>query len=653
MLVLVALVRSALATGRDGLTIDEPYHLVAGASYVRLGDYRLNPEHPPLVKLWAGLFLPERILPLPAFRPLADKPDERAFAEGAVYRDADPAGVQSRARAALLLLNGALLFLLSLALRRELGNAPALLATAFLAIDPTVAAHLPVAMTDLPVALLSALALLTAWRAARTSRPTDVAAAALALGGALGAKHSALVTAGVVAVVLLVGTFRRGDADGPSRARRAAGAIAVLAGAWMVLWGLYRFRFDESPGARDTFNRPLAAKLDDVGSPAVRGVLRFAEKTHLLPRAYLWGLADVTRSAVEGRSFPFFAFGTSRSTTPWWYFTGILLVKLPLGLVALSMLGVGWLATGRAEASARGPLASLAGLGAAFLAVLAASGAGYAGVRHALPVVPVLAALAGTAAAGLAAWGGRPRIALGAAFALAALPAIATPRPWEFHNLLVGGTANARRFFNNEGIDLGQRSLELARYAREVLRPRGETPFVDYPMAPELAERLELRTRPWTSADGTLTGTFLVSAVHVAPAPGFDYEAFRAVEPVDRRGNLLVYRGTFRLPWLRARQLLGEAMARTYGPSPDPVRARDLFADAAALHPRAYVAALELGNAELRFGRPAAALKAYERALANVPDDDARVRSALSERIARLRAEPGAALPPLRNPWLE
>jgi hypothetical protein len=49
-----AIVRSAIATRLDGFTIDEAYHIAAGVSYVRYSDFRINPEHPPLVKLWVG-----------------------------------------------------------------------------------------------------------------------------------------------------------------------------------------------------------------------------------------------------------------------------------------------------------------------------------------------------------------------------------------------------------------------------------------------------------------------------------------------------------------------------------------------------------------------------------------------------------------------
>ncbi len=40
---------------RQSATFDEPIHLMGGYSYLKWHDYRINPEHPPLVKLWAAL----------------------------------------------------------------------------------------------------------------------------------------------------------------------------------------------------------------------------------------------------------------------------------------------------------------------------------------------------------------------------------------------------------------------------------------------------------------------------------------------------------------------------------------------------------------------------------------------------------------------
>lgn len=46
---LLAVGRSALGTRLDSFTIDEPWHVVAGAHHVRTGGFHLNPEQPPLV----------------------------------------------------------------------------------------------------------------------------------------------------------------------------------------------------------------------------------------------------------------------------------------------------------------------------------------------------------------------------------------------------------------------------------------------------------------------------------------------------------------------------------------------------------------------------------------------------------------------------
>lgn len=72
-LILCGILRSAIATRLDSFDIDEAYHITAGVTYARLGDYRLNPEHPPLIKLWAGVFLTPGVFKTPQLRPLAEK----------------------------------------------------------------------------------------------------------------------------------------------------------------------------------------------------------------------------------------------------------------------------------------------------------------------------------------------------------------------------------------------------------------------------------------------------------------------------------------------------------------------------------------------------------------------------------------------------
>lgn len=54
ILMFMATVSFSLAWN-DSLTFDEVAHIPAGYSYVAHGDYRLNPEHPPLLKVLSGL----------------------------------------------------------------------------------------------------------------------------------------------------------------------------------------------------------------------------------------------------------------------------------------------------------------------------------------------------------------------------------------------------------------------------------------------------------------------------------------------------------------------------------------------------------------------------------------------------------------------
>ena len=56
ILIFMAIASFSLAWN-DSLTFDEVAHIPAGYSYVTQGDYRLNPEHPPLLKVLSGLFI--------------------------------------------------------------------------------------------------------------------------------------------------------------------------------------------------------------------------------------------------------------------------------------------------------------------------------------------------------------------------------------------------------------------------------------------------------------------------------------------------------------------------------------------------------------------------------------------------------------------
>ena len=172
-LLCLAVLHTLWATSLDGFTIDEPYHVAAGATYLRQGDFRINPEHPPLVKLVAALAEPASLLHIGPFPVLDDKYQERIYTQTAVYKNSDYHRVQRHARAALIASNTLLLLGIGLLLRRVFNASVAVCAVLLLALDPTVSAHMPVVMTDLPMALLGIICCCMAVLALRCRRWRD------------------------------------------------------------------------------------------------------------------------------------------------------------------------------------------------------------------------------------------------------------------------------------------------------------------------------------------------------------------------------------------------------------------------------------------------------------------------------------------------
>jgi hypothetical protein len=133
-------------------------------------------------------------------------------------------------------LNGLLLLALAFALERVFNAGVSLGTLLFLAIDPTVEAHMPVVMTDLPVALLSATAVVLAARAFREWKWRDLAACSAFLGLALTAKHSAPVTVlGVPLINAGLAIVQRPGFPNHPRWLKGAKLCAMLGGAMLIL----------------------------------------------------------------------------------------------------------------------------------------------------------------------------------------------------------------------------------------------------------------------------------------------------------------------------------------------------------------------------------------------------------------------------------
>lgn len=660
-LVGLGVLRSAIATRLDGFTLDEAYHIASGVSYVLYHDFRLNPEHPPLVKLWVGSIIAATGFHSEVLRKFSDKPDERRFTEQLVFRMNDPDSVQRRARTAMYVLNGLLLISLVFALERVFDARVALGALLFLVIDPTVAAHWPVVMTDLPVALLSATAIVLATRAFRDWIWTDLAACSLFLGLDLATKHSAPV---VWLSVALIGTwlaFRQPlQPSGDSRSRRLLKIFGVLCMALVILWGFYLFQYAEARSGQDVFNRALADKIEDVRTPYYHGILAGMNATRIVPRAYLWGFADTVHAGMEGRPFHQLFFGRVYFRKgPKYFFPAMIAVKLPIGLSVLSILGLILFFAGRLPAEWNFPSGVILAAACLFLMVLAA-GATYAGIRHALPVVVLLAVFAGLFAERVVTSRSRSWEAVAVlAYLLACVSALPVLRPWEYFNEFVGGPKNAYKYFSDEGVDLCQRTKEIASYYRRFLKPAHEVPEISYDSSEEelkgrdveyLGRDVERDLKQISQPERS--GTIFISSGFMVRRPFWNQTALWAATPVARFGNIFVYRGTFHLPALAAGGLYWHGIVKLYADEPDETAAEEAFRRSVEIDPSAFFVHIELGNLLLKRGAREKALRAYSDALKYAPED-AVTRAPIEEQIKRISDRPGGQIPTLRNPYLE
>lgn len=667
LLCLLAIARSAVGTRLDSFTIDEPWHIVAGASYVRTGDFRLNPEQPPLVKLWVGAFMPASFQ-LPPLPELKEKGNEREFTEIVMYEDNDSLAAQAQARIAMWAGHALLLLAVGLLCWRAFGLTWAVAMLAFLAIDPTIGAHLPVVMMDLALGLSLIMAALSAGLLFSTWQWRWAAALGLAVGLALGSKHSALAGLAGLGLLSLVMALLPIATGTPGRGRRLLQVALAGALGLAVLWAQYGFHFHAGSDGSDKFNMPMAEKISGLQVPSLRSAIALADHMHLLPRSYLWGLADTVRAGVEGRGqAEHLVWGRIHNgEPPWFTWPSAVVSKLPLALLALSLLGAFAIWRMKLSPTMRTSLLAVLVMSGTHLAALMSSQGTYAGIRHALPLVFALALLAGGVFT--CAWQARSRLMMATAsvLLLAGLAMTARePRLWEYFNELAGGTKHAWNQFGNEGIDLGQRFHELNAFHLSTMKASGLPVYYDYDVIRRQAAHagLPVKRRVESLDDenvkGIYDGWFVKGMWANMPWPSAEYDpkdALRGLRPVARFGHMQVWRGRQERPESRAHSMFGHVIEHIYkkGGSDWPLIEKRC-AEIVALLPWHVGAAIELGNARLRLGDTAGARRAYQGVLdAKQRSVEARTRAQLEAQIARIDSgSPAGRIASLRNPWLE
>ncbi|MBI1838699.1 MAG: hypothetical protein HYR95_00105, partial [Candidatus Colwellbacteria bacterium] len=129
---------------KESAIMDELAHIPAGYSYVKYLDYRLNPEHPPLIKMLAGLPLLylNPTFPLESSAWKTDVNGQWEAGTKFLYESGNNADTIIRwARLGPMLVTLVLIFFIYLWSKELMGSWWALLPAGLFALSPTVLAH--------------------------------------------------------------------------------------------------------------------------------------------------------------------------------------------------------------------------------------------------------------------------------------------------------------------------------------------------------------------------------------------------------------------------------------------------------------------------------------------------------------------------------
>jgi len=532
--------------GASSQTSDESAHLAAGYSYLTLRDFRLNPEHPPLLKQMCALPLLLLDLRFPTDddwqnarewevgRRFIHEQEALALEQGGESPPLSSDAILYRARLPVLVLSLVLGWVIFRWGSRLFGPSAGLLALALFVADPNVTAHSGLVTTDVGITLFIFLAVYALWAYARDPSRWRIAWLGLAVGAAFASKFTALWLLPVLA--LLAVCVCCSNLPLPSRPWIARSLPAVGRG-------------------RRFFSMALVLASALLIGLGFLIVTYFGTHFHY----FLDGLSEGMKHT--GRGHDAFLMG-QYSRTGWWdYFLVAFLVKSPPGtllLLATSIAGVIVLFLRGGLQRKWMPFCFLGVPLAVLVGITSAWGINI-GLRHFLPAYPFIFLLAGLPAASLA-----DR----AAIRKAALVAVAAALLWNgyeafkvhphelaYFNAFAGGPEGGPAWLSDSNIDWGQSWKGLKRYMDSRGLPAIYCAFtgnsdpwnygvryqyVPGPLNLEISRQRGFLVPDEVEREVLAIGVSVVHAIHLSDREAYGWLKSRT--PIDRVGHsVLIY----------------------------------------------------------------------------------------------------------------
>ncbi len=570
----------------ESAIFDETAHIGAGYSYITQRDMRLNPEHPPLVKDFAGLSLALLDLKFPLNTKGWDQMVNGQWDQGGEFifsfgNDADL--VLRTARLPIMvsaLLCGIFLFWWT---ERQFGSIAALLATFFWALSPTVIAHSRYVTTDIAASFGFLIGIAAFVWFVKTPTLQRIIVLGVVFGITQSLKFSLFLLIPLyimLASIWLVATHRGQIKDFFKNALILYLKIgcALVIGA-CVIWTIYLWHVWDYPQERQLRD---ARALVDTFKPRAFVQFDYWLIEHRATRPlgqYLLGVMMVTQRTAGGNSAYFWGEVSANGWTI--YFPTVYLLKetLALHIFALLALGLGLLRVSRAQTKSLTALRAwihkhFAVFASIFFVIFYWTSSVVnplnIGVRHVLPTFPFIYMLT---ARQLALWMmpnmmlTKNKLSLIYETLVRPVPKIlfitillvwmgaATIGVWphylSYYNELAGGTHNGWYYATDSNYDWGQDLKRLRDFAKQNPNEKIYLHYFGGSAAHDAAQRYWLGNQfsPWYSSFGQPPSgsLFAISINELAGKWAKPVKGFPAGDPKDA------------YPWLRDLKPFGRA----------------------------------------------------------------------------------------------
>ncbi len=471
----------------NSATFDEVAHIPAGYSYLHFGDYRLNPEHPPLIKDLAAIPLQFMDLKFPSDQEAWTSAVNGQWDTGRYFiyhlgNDADAILFWARLPILLLAL-GFGVFLYGVC-RRHWGTAVGLLALFFYCLSPNILAHATLVTTDVGVSAVMFVAIVAFARFMKMPSRMNLWLLALALTFAELVKFSAVMLYPLLGLVALwlAWTMKAPKLLWDRLVTYVGGFIGASALSMVGVWLYYMTQIWQMP--LEVQDRLIAGQLKDGLNLSIGHILVGMDQVAVLRplTQYLLGVVMVFGRVAAGGVTYFNGQASAKSFHL--YFPELFALKTQVALLIMLVLTVGfalWRHKGVKHRAARLAehfrghiLEWTLGIFGLFYFVVAVAGNLNLGLRHILPIyIPlfVLVALGTVKMFRYLAGRGRGVLATAGFGALLVWYGLSTilvyPSYLSYFNEIAGGAANADNYFSDSNVDWGQDLKRLKTYVND------------------------------------------------------------------------------------------------------------------------------------------------------------------------------------------